>query len=173
MRKSFAPFLAAALLAACAASPAADEAYRPEPVTQVVWLEHVPAAELAGTLKRFLVAPDGRAIVQVEPVASQNALLLRGPGDGVRESIDLIAQLDTGRDAPADSLVIALQHKRATEVADVLRQLLGDQSAGGRDGGCIVAPHPESNSLLIRGDGRKVDQVRTLVAQLDVPEDGR
>jgi general secretion pathway protein D len=71
-----------------------------------------------------------------------------------------LAACATTPDEPVDVQVVVLEHVDAAEMARTLQEL-----APGPD--LFVRADPRTNSLLLRADGKRMAQVKTLIVQLD------
>lgn len=121
--------------------------------TEVFSLRHIDAASAAETI-RPLVGEQG----QVMPNAAANTVVVADYADNMGRVRELVRRIDVDR---SDYQVVALENASAREIADVLAQVMGQQSL------VTITPVQSSNSLVLRGDARQLERVRALVADLD------
>ncbi|HUT10850.1 MAG TPA: secretin N-terminal domain-containing protein [Thermoguttaceae bacterium] len=94
----------------------------PERKRVVIHLNHVPAADIATALDRFLVRNPGyydtrtqpRSAVLFAPGATSNSLLVSGPADDIDEVTELVAKLDTPLDVVTIGVCIAVTTPEVT-----------------------------------------------------------
>ena len=126
-------------------------------VTRLIRLDSLGAAEAAQAL-RPLLAQTG----SIEPFSQPNSLIVTGYADDVSRIEILARQLDTGG---GESFVsIPLTFASAADTVASIERLLGENGRGPR----LVADL-RSNQILIRGNARAIDEVRSLASLLDQP----
>lgn len=126
----------------------------------------------------------GRPRLKVVVHSSQQALVLSGTADQVREALELIARLDVpGEPIDGEASVIYLKNVLAEDLRDTLNQFMREETqaersaqAGGQGAGAtaarnqrttVIQAHKESNSLLVSASGTKWKQVQALIDKLD------
>lgn len=159
-------------------------------------LIHAPAEEVQPVLESILTdrrrttpatgASGGALAAQeiefkIEPLLSQNALILSGTADQIAEAQDLIARLDKPTEASnSDIHVVPLRNVLAEDLEPILSQFLqqdeqaeqqaqaqAGQGAQRRPRSVVIEAHPESNSLLISATTTRFKQVLALIEVLD------
>lgn len=147
-----------------------DEASRlTRPEIEIVPLQHassVAIAKLITTTQEKLVgSSQGR--VSVTSLGKPNSLLLIGWGEAMVSAKELILKLDQPVAPDAQFEVIQLKHASATELQTQLKAFFLN-----RDG---LAPVIQSmvdnrtNAIVVHAPPRDLQEIRSLVAQLDVP----
>ena len=148
-------------------------------VTQVVIGQHIAVAQLQNVL-RPLMSPTS----QLSVYDSSNALIITDYADNVRRLLRIIGKIDLP--ASTEVTVIPVTHASAIDLAELVVQLSGSgvatrspvpgaprtQVATGGDQFSVV-PDTRTNSLLLRSDNPgRIEQLRALIAKLDVPARG-
>jgi len=135
MRRILSVLLAAALcLPACQSAPPPAPA-APAPTTMVVVIQHVRAADLAATLAEFLQQDASVGDVRIACTEKQNALLVSGSDEPVRQLLTLIAQIDVAPKLEPTSGPIHLDNPLAPELAATLQQFLAEHEGGASGAG--------------------------------------
>jgi len=113
--------------------------------------------------------------ISVVPVEASNSILLRAEPAILSRLASVVRELDRIGETNAELSVIALDHADAEELAPLLREIIRSQplppgetasAEGGGDG--AVSYHNPTNSLIISGDARIQQTLRSVIAQLDV-----
>jgi general secretion pathway protein D len=145
-------------------------------VTQVVIGQHVAVAQLQNVL-RPLMSPTS----QLSAYEPANALIITDYADNVRRLLRIIERIDLP--TSTDVTVIPVQYASVVDVAELVVRLSGtgvtapgavpgapaSQIAAAGDRFSVVAD-TRTNSILLRSDNPgRIDQLRTLIAKLDVP----
>lgn len=126
-------------------------------VTRLIPLRNLPSDQAARAL-RPLVAQFG----SLEAITEPNAIVVTDYADNVRRIQQVAQALDGGGGSSFESL--PLQHASAEDVAQVLRDLYGQEA-----GGLRVAADGRSNTVLVSGTAQGVAQARAVTASLDRP----
>ncbi len=126
-------------------------------VTRLIPLRNLPSDQAARAL-RPLVAQFG----SLEAITEPNAIVVTDYADNVRRIQQVAQALDGGGGSSFESL--PLQHASAEDVAQVLRDLYGQEA-----GGLRVAADVRSNTVLVSGTAQGVAQARAVTASLDRP----
>lgn len=116
----------------------------------------------------------------LRPLISPNNLINAYPGNNTivitdyASNIDRIEKLIASIDSPNATKVetIVLKYAQATEVANLISKVMDTNSPTGGENSLktTILAEPRSNSLLVRGaNPERVNQIRALVAKLDVP----
>ncbi|MBX9574925.1 MAG: type II secretion system secretin GspD [Caulobacteraceae bacterium] len=126
-------------------------------VTRLIRLRNLPSDQAARAL-RPLVAQFG----SLEAITEPNAIVVTDYADNVARIAQVAQALDGGGGSAFESL--SLEHAAAEDVAQVLRDLYGQDA-----GGLRVAADGRSNTVLVTGSAQDVAQARTVAAALDRP----
>lgn len=109
---------------------------------------------------------------QVTIVASErtNSLVIKGEGETVSRVKNLIQRLDVPANRSGSTQVIRLAHSDATEMAEILNNLIGDDESGNGSGKVKVSIQPDEalNALVIRADPSTLLELRDIIESLDV-----
>jgi general secretion pathway protein D len=145
-------------------------------ITQVLIGQHVAVVQLQNVL-RPLMSPTSQLSVY-EPA---NALIITDYADNVRRLLRIVEKIDLP--SSTDVTVIPVQYASVVDIAELVVRLSGtgvtapgavpgqppSQIAAGGDRFSVVAD-TRTNSILLRSDNPgRIDQIRTLIAKLDVP----
>ena len=140
--------------------------------TRVYPLKYTAAAQLLPVL-RPIISPNNT----IAAFPGNNSLVITDYGDNLRRIENIIGAIDRPGDG-GDSVVIPLKYAAAADVLQTLNKVIPD-SAGGATGSAsandptarlYVAQDPRTNSIVVRTENpARVEQVRSLVRQLDVP----
>ncbi len=96
--------------------------------TRVVALKNASAREIATALQALVPAgTQGGPGVSVVPVASANAVAIRGDGPSVARLAEVAAELDRRASLGTEIKVLFLQNADAAQLLPVLQQLVGQQ----------------------------------------------
>lgn len=153
-------------------------------VTRVIQLQHIRAADLARALQSRMGEGDMGRLAAVE---ATDHLILTDTMANIRRLETIIAEIDKPGHARVTE-VVRLQHADAQSLArelsaavaggmtleaaraEVLRGRLGqagaNASATGREAAIVASPH--SNSLLIVGTQSQIDDLKAVIALMDV-----
>ncbi|HEV7227325.1 type II secretion system secretin GspD [Brevundimonas sp.] len=126
-------------------------------VTRLIRLRNLPSDQAARAL-RPLVAQFG----SLEAITEPNAIVVTDYADNVARIAQVAQALDGGGGSAFESL--SLEHASAEDVAQVLRDLYGQEA-----GGLRIAADGRSNTVLVTGTAQDVAQARTVAAALDRP----
>ncbi len=153
---------------------------------QLFHLKHASADKLATTLNNLYSAQGGapaQGITQLRAFAQQpgNMLIVIGAPQTINEVATVIEKLDVAPEADSGRLrVIYLQHAKAEDMAKVLNELVGGQSAATAQAGAAVAakplftgdvkivPDPATNALLITAGPSDMTAVSRIIDRLDI-----
>jgi general secretion pathway protein D len=134
-----------------------------EPVTRVIELQHVTAAELVPVLQPLL-PPEAHIAAH----NASNAIVVSDARANVARLAQIISRID--RKVERDVEVIRLNQANATEVAKILnatRPQTPDPTTGVVPIGVVA--DERTNSLIVGGDRESRLQLRTLISHLDTP----
>jgi general secretion pathway protein D len=151
-------------------------------VTKIFRLDHVAAGELRKILEAGISGGKAGALGAVEET---NHLVVTDTAETVRRVEKMVREIDRPGLARATE-VVALQYATADDVADEvnlamaevqsrgerLRQRLAPggsaQQAAGRPDAPLVVASPHANKLILVGTAAQLEQLRALIAQMDV-----
>jgi general secretion pathway protein D len=140
--------------------------------TRVFELKYTAAAQLMPVL-RPIISPNNT----IAAFPGNNSLVITDYGDNLRRLENIIEAVDRPGGG-GEPVVIPLQYAAVTDVLQTLNRVLPDSVVGGGgQAGAIdptarlyVAQDPRTNSIVVRSENpSRVEQVRSLVRQLDVP----
>lgn len=127
-------------------------------VTRVIAVENVSASQLVPILRPLL--PQEAHLAAYEPT---NRIIITDTAQNIDRIDRIIERVD--RPIERDIEVVRLNHARASEIVSVVSALRdADDTATSR-----IAADERSNSVLIRGDENARIEMRTLIANLDMP----
>jgi general secretion pathway protein D len=146
----------------------AASAQRAAPITTLLRLHGASAPELVAALARLA----GSEIL-VSGFAPTNSVILSGSEAALQRYLAIAQALDAVESE--ELAVVALRHRDAVELAEILRQTLPPARAG-HDGGkqprFEIWADERSNSVLMRAPAPRVAELRAWLAQLDRPATG-
>lgn len=121
---------------------------------KVIRLTHVDAMDTAAMLQGFL------SIGKVAADQHTNAIVLSAPRDEIAMAERVIAELDTpaSEKTAESSTVIRLGDSAPPDILDLVRTLVSRSTRAALD--------RETGTLVLRGPGGDINQVRELIAQL-------
>lgn len=131
-------------------------------VTRVIPLSNLPAESAQRVLKPLINAAGG-----IEPLQSPNAIIVTDYAENVSRIEQLAKQMDTGRGSQVE--IIPVANAAARDIAPVLERVSGSADGGGSAGAPRIAVDERSNMLLVRGTPEAIQQIKGIVAALDVP----
>jgi type II secretory pathway component GspD/PulD (secretin) len=163
---------------------------------RIVTLESADAARLAQTLQAMLPpTPYGqKPEISIQADPATNTLLIRAPESQRKMLEEMIASLDKQTKANAsETRTFRLKFAKASDIADVLRQMLADDGAPSRSqygysryssysssspasspaGSLRVVALQEGNAVVVQGSPAKLAQAEKLIATFDTPEAAR
>lgn len=109
--------------------------------------------------------------VKVTPVRRTNSILLTGSDEAIKLVSEQVAKLDAQPTRQQEFLRIKLQHADVSDVAFTLRQVLRRREAGPGETPPAITTSEPSNTLLISAGPDQVDEIRRIIAQIDVASD--
>ncbi|MCA9066888.1 MAG: hypothetical protein KDA96_27665, partial [Planctomycetaceae bacterium] len=137
------------------------------PEIEVYHLRHVQGAaldKLIETVLDDLTEPlQGR--ISITPIVKPNALLLIGWGEAVNAAKKLIERLDRPVSPESQMRVFALEHAPVSEVSESITAFLNGRGGLGPD--VQITANPRTNSLIVNGAPRDLEEVARLVEELD------
>lgn len=123
---------------------------------RVFGLKHALAIVVAAVVDEVI---DGE--VRCVPQSEGNSLVVAAPPKLFHEIMDLIALLDQPRqEEERETVFIQLEYAEADELAEMLREILSDESIQLRVWG-------HTNSIVVCGSGAGIDRALSLIEKLD------
>ncbi|MEM8772957.1 MAG: type II secretion system secretin GspD [Pseudomonadota bacterium] len=137
------------------------------------------AASIVANLAREISEENNgqRASVTVLPIEASNSILVRAEPAVLSRIANVVAELDRVGQTQADLSIITLKHANAEEMVEVLREIAGAQpqpQTNEQGVTAIATPDttisidPATNSVIISGDAKIQQTLRSVVSQLDV-----
>ncbi len=145
-------------------SPPAAEAVRIVTVT----LSTARADDVAASLTAAL--PKG-VKVKITPVRRTNSILLTGSDEAIALVTQQVAALDAQPTRAQEFVRLKLTHALASDVAFTLRQVLSRRATPQGESPAAVSFSDEGNALLVSGAPDQIEEVRKIIAQMDVAND--
>ncbi len=138
------------------------------PEIEVYFLRHVKGEALNELIEDVLDDLTGplQGRIAITPLVKPNALLLIGWGEAVNAAKKLIEQLDRSVNPSTQMQVFSLKHAPAAEVSTMLEEFLNGR--GGLAPDVNVTANPRTNSIIVNGSPRDMEEVSQLIRQLDV-----
>lgn len=132
-------------------------------VTRVIAAQHVDSNEIVKLL-RPLVAQYGHLAAITQP----NVVIISDHAENIDRLVALVQRIDVAE--TSELQVVALREAFVGDIVQMLERLAPDQVGANAKGPQRVQAIADerTNSLLLRGNPRPVQQVRSLVAQLDI-----
>ncbi len=127
-----------------------------DPVTRIIRLEHVRAAEASQLLRNLL--PQSAFMVHHD---ASNSLIIADRSSNVRRIETIIRRLDAATDH--DIEVISLSHADAADIVGLINRVYAD---GGRD---AAVADERTNTIILTGEPNRRLRLRTLISHLDTP----
>jgi general secretion pathway protein D len=137
-----------------------------ELITRVISVLNSPVDELVPVL-RPLVPQYGH----LASVSSANALIISDHADNISRLESILALLDNADSQEVEML--KLEHAWATDMIKVLEDLVPERGGKRKDrpSGVTLVADERTNRLLVKGDREARDRIRSLVMEMDVPQD--
>ncbi|MDR1529608.1 MAG: type II secretion system secretin GspD [Burkholderiales bacterium] len=147
---------------------AVDKGKGDQLITKVIPLRYESAPPMVGIL-RPLVSPNNTVLA----FAGSNSLVITDYASNIKQIEKIIASLDQ---PPADEpIVVPLKNASALDMMPMLNKLLADNQSTGVQASdsknkVVLAADGRSNSILVRSENPgRIERVRALIEQLDVP----
>ena len=137
-------------------------------------LEHAWVGRLVAMLE--LLAPEqiGRSAVgpqRINLIANErnNTIVVRGKPRPVAEILKLVEKLDRPTTAAGSTQVFKLKFADATEIAELLSQIITDQTqTEGNQLPPSIQADPSLNAIVVRADRSQMTEIEDILDQLDV-----
>ena len=140
-----------------------EEAVETRRETRMISLDSAAADEIAILLTEITTGSAGTgSIVRIAANVTRNVVILSGPSELVQEYADLVAELDTAPpQIPTVTEPIRVSYAEAIDLIPAVTNLLSDVGT--------VSFDERSRQLIITDLPVKVEEIRSLVEQLDRP----
>ena len=141
-----------------------DRSLSEEVVTRVISARNVAAAELVKIL-RPMIPQYGH----IAAVAQANVVIISDHADNIARLLTIIRQVDVADED--EVVVVALEQAWVGSVVEILEQVAPDQIGKSAEGPqrVLVIGNDRNNTLVLRGKSAPIDEVRSLIEQLDQP----
>ena len=147
------------------------------PTIEIVDLKHAWVEDMIELLQQL--APDEIGKTATSPnkvsiVASErtNSLVIRGEEEVVNKVKDLVLRLDIPANRSSTVQVVRLAHSDATELAEILKNLIssveGSQPDNEQKVKVSIQPDAALNALVIRADPSTMLEMKEIISELDV-----
>ena len=147
------------------------------PTIEIVDLKHAWVEDMIELLQQL--APDEIGKTATSPnkvsiVASErnNSLVIRGEEEVVNKVKDLVLRLDIPANRSSTVQVMRLAHSDATELAEILKNLVssvdGSQPDNEQKVKVSIQPDVALNALVIRADPSTMLELKEIISELDV-----
>lgn len=147
-----------------------------ETTTRIVELREAWVEDMVGLLEQL--APDligksakGPNKVTIVASARTNSIVLKGEPVTLEKVAQLIADLDTPANRAGTIQVVRLAHSDATELADILKNLVADSESDDKTGQNVktsIQADASLNALVIQADPTTMSDLKNIIAQLDI-----
>lgn len=133
-----------------------------ELVTQIIQLNHVPAAQLVPILRPLI--PQQGHLAAYNPT---NALIITDHAANIHRLLKIIAEVDQANNTELE--IIRLENASATEMVRILTALQTKSNPKDPSSAVKFAADERTNSILISGDRTERLRIRATIAHLDTP----
>lgn len=133
-----------------------------ELVTQIIQLNHVPAAQLVPILRPLI--PQQGHLAAYNPT---NALIITDHAANIHRLLKIIAEVDQANNTELE--IIRLENASAAEMVRILASLQDKTTAKDPSSSIKFAADERTNSILISGDRSERLRIRATIAHLDTP----
>ena len=133
-----------------------------ELVTQIIQLNHVPAAQLVPILRPLI--PQQGHLAAYNPT---NALIITDHAANIHRLLKIIAEVDQANNTELE--IVRLENASASEMVRILTSLQGKTNPKDPSAAVKFAADERTNSILISGDRTSRLRIRATIAHLDTP----
>lgn len=136
-----------------------------EIITQIIPLKYIDAKQIQSTLSRIV---SSNSMIAYEPT---NTLIVSDSGFKVRRILEILELLDIQTQQPK-VMIVPIKNSDVKNIADKINEILkaSTQNKKGSNSFKILTDE-RSNSIIIFGPPRTIDDIRDLVKKFDVPLD--
>ncbi len=137
-----------------------------EIITQIVPLKYVDARSIQNTLSRIV------STNSLIPYEKTNTLIITDSGYKVRRILDMLQLIDVQGQQPQVSIV-PIRFADAKWISEKVNEILrANSSSGGSAQGFKIMPDERSNSVIVFGPPRLIEDVSNLVKKFDFEIEG-
>ncbi|MCX5661532.1 MAG: hypothetical protein NTW19_17780 [Planctomycetota bacterium] len=148
--------------------------------TRTFTLKHALSSDVVPVLQSMLIdqpvpgrPPRPEPPARVAGIAGSNTIVVSGPPDKLALAEQLVKTFDQSETAGHASVqIVQLKSAQAATLAQAVNASLAEQRQPPRPGErapepMFVTPEPNSNSVLVRGPGERIDSVVEMIKKLD------
>jgi general secretion pathway protein D len=135
-----------------------------EIITQIIPLQYIDAQTVANQLRAILRESNP------VPFQTTNSLIVSDTGHKIRRLLEIIKLLDVKANQPQVA-IIPVKHTDASDIGKKVQDVFGASGRGGNLYLQKVIIDERTNSLILIGPPRGLDDVARLIARLDKPLD--
>jgi len=147
-----------------------------ETTTRIVELQEAWVEDMVGLLEQLapdLIGKSAKGPNKVTIVASErtNSIVLKGEPMTLEKVAQLIDDLDTPANRAGTIQVVRLAHSDATELADILKNLVADSDNGDTTGQNVktsIQADASLNALVIQANPTTMSDLKSIINQLDI-----
>jgi general secretion pathway protein D len=144
--------------------------------TRIIQLKEAWIEDIVGLLEQLAPEQMGKGAKgpnRITVVASErtNSLILKGEPDTLNKVEALVRELDVRANRGGTIQVVRLAHSDATELADILKNLVADKDKGEQSGQKVttsIQADASLNALVIRADPTTMAELKEIISRLDV-----
>jgi general secretion pathway protein D len=144
--------------------------------TRIIQLKEAWIEDIVGLLEQLAPEQMGKGAKgpnRITVVASErtNSLILKGEPDTLNKVEALVRELDVRANRGGTIQVVRLAHSDATELADILKNLVADKDKGEQSGQEVttsIQADASLNALVIRADPTTMAELKEIISRLDV-----
>jgi len=133
-----------------------------ELVTQIIQLNHVPAAQLVPILRPLI--PQQGHLAAYNPT---NALIITDHAANIHRLLKIIAEVDQANNTELE--IVRLENASAAEMVRILTALQGKTNPKDPSADVQFAADERTNSIIISGDRTSRLRIRATISHLDTP----
>jgi general secretion pathway protein D len=144
--------------------------------TRIIQLKEAWIEDIVSLLEQLAPEQMGKGANgpnRITVVASErtNSLILKGEPETLTKVEALVRELDVPANRSGTIQVVRLAHSDATELAEILKNLVADKGQGEQTGNEIttsIQPDAALNALVIRADPTTMAELKEIISHLDV-----
>ncbi|MFT4719508.1 MAG: general secretion pathway protein D [Candidatus Azotimanducaceae bacterium] len=144
--------------------------------TRIIQLKEAWIEDIVSLLEQLAPEQMGKSAKgpnRITVVASErtNSLILKGEPDTLNKVEALVRELDVRANRGGTIQVVRLAHSDATELADILKNLVADKDKGEQSGQEVttsIQADASLNALVIRADPTTMAELKEIISRLDV-----
>ncbi|MFT6011508.1 MAG: general secretion pathway protein D, partial [Candidatus Azotimanducaceae bacterium] len=144
--------------------------------TRIIQLKEAWIEDIVSLLEQLAPEQMGKGAKgpnRITVVASErtNSLILKGEPDTLTKVEALVRELDVAANRSGTIQVVRLAHSDATDLAEILKNLVADKDQGEKSGNEIttsIQADAALNALVIRADPTTMAELKEIIANLDV-----